>query len=181
MAKPAVGILFPNLRQAQDVGYKLKTRNIFNMIWYNIRTLEKKLRQGDLSDGQTFNYIIAYVIILAFASTSTNRYKTDWLLYIDVIVTTIIAIIGLKKTFDINSTGDNKDYFKRLISLSFVSGIILVSYLVSVAIVFVIIDEIFKSKFYSLDLIRLSTNIIKEIVYYFILIKSFFRVNNDRR
>ena len=151
------------------------------MIWYNIKTLEKKLRQGDLSDKETFNYIIAYVILLALASTSIDRYKTEWLTYIDVIVTTIIALIGLKKAFDINSAGDNKDYLKRLISLSFVSGIILVSYYAIVVIVFLVVDGIFNSKLFSLDITKLTISIIAEIVYYLILIKSFTRVNSNNQ
>ena len=151
------------------------------MIWYNIKTLEKKLRQGDLSDKETFNYIIAYVILLALASTSIDRYKTEWLTYIDVIVTTIIALIGLKKAFDINSAGDNKDYLKRLISLSFVSGIILVSYYAIVIIVFLVVDGIFNSKLFSLDITKLTISIIAEIVYYLILIKSFTRVNSNNQ
>lgn len=100
------------------------------MIWFDIKELELGLKNEKLSDKTTFNYLLANLIMFTLASfASRNEYTTNALLLLEIVVTLSITIIGTKRAFDINAEGDNKDFLKRYLSLSFVLGVRLAVFL----------------------------------------------------
>ncbi len=152
------------------------------MIWFDIKELEQGLKNGDLSDKAIFNYLLANLIMFSIVPyISSNDYTTKWLTAIEIVVVIAITIIGTKRTFDINSAGDNKDYFKRFLSLSFVTGIRLVVFVfiaaIPVGIIVYLVDKSIGENENVKDLFNLTLMAVVGIFYYFMLTNSFKRVS----
>ena len=152
------------------------------MIWFDIKELERGLKNGDLSDKEIFNYLLANLIIFSIVPyTYSNDYTTKWLIAIEIIIAIAVAVIGTKRTFDINCAGDNKDYFKRFLSLSFVIGVRLLVFVFITAIPAVIIvylvDKNIGANENVEDLFHLLAMAVCGLFYYFMLTNSFKRVS----
>jgi hypothetical protein len=100
---------------------------------------------------------------------------------LEIVVVIAVTVIGTKKTLDVNSAGDNRDYFKRFLSLSFVTGIrLLVLVLVvsiTIGIIIYLVDKNLDSNENTKDLFEVALTAVSGIVYYFMLISSFKRVS----
>ena len=152
------------------------------MIWFDIKELEQGLKNGDLSDKAIFNYLLANLIMFSIVPyISSNDYTTKWLIAIEIVVAIAITVIGTKRTFDINSAGDNKDYFKRFLSLSFVTGIRLVVFVfiaaIPVGIIVYLVDKSIGENENAKDLFNLTLMAVVGIFYYYMLTNSFKRVS----
>jgi hypothetical protein len=152
------------------------------MIWFDIKELETGLKNGALSDKEIFNYLLANLILYSVVPyIGSNDYTTKWLIAIEIVIVIAITVIGTKKTFDINSAGDNKDYFKRFLSLSFVTGIRLLVLVCVVAIPIGIIayfvDKNLGASENARDLFDIALTAVSGVLYYFMLINSFKRVS----
>lgn len=93
------------------------------MIFYNIRKLEKRLINREVSEKLAFTYLAGHLVLLAII---LNLWKTEeplWLLL--VLVMTGLAAFGwgLKKSFEINQLGGGGAFFRRFISISFVAAL----------------------------------------------------------
>lgn len=93
-------------------------------------------------------------------------------------------IWGVRKTFEINTIGDGKDYFKRFISLSFVAAIrtVVIGLLFSLALAIVnFIAEyvIISPEYFSVweEISQLVLYALLNVYYYYTLITSFQRIN----
>ena len=159
-----------------------------NLIWFDIIELERRLKNSEISDKDVFIYLLIYVIIFVLYSRFGDN--NSWLflnnsLFITIymIMTIAIMIIGVKMTFNINSAGDNKDYFKRFLSLSFVTALRLNVFLlipaVSILIFFNFLDygPGFGKNAMGISIIAL--NVIADILYFLMLTNSFKRVCNS--
>jgi hypothetical protein len=152
------------------------------MIWFDIKELERGLKSGDVSDKEIFNYLIATLIMFSIVPyIPSNDYKTTWLIAVEIVIVIAITIIGTKMTFDINSRGDNKDYFKRFLSLSFVTGIRLVVFVflaaIPVGIIVYLVDKNIGANENIKDLFNLTLMTGIGVFYYFMLTNSFKRVS----
>ena len=152
------------------------------MIWFDINELEQKLKNGDLSDKDIFNYLLANLIVYSILPyLSSNDYTIKWLIVIEIVIAIGITVVGTKRTFDINATGDNKDYFKRIISLSFVTGFRLLVFAcvvaIPVALIVSLVDKTIIAFESMKDLFNLSFTTVAGILYYYMLTSSFRRVS----
>lgn len=152
------------------------------MIWFDIKELEKGLVNGEVSDKEVYNYLLASLIVMTVTSyLGSGDYSNKWLTFIEAIVSIFITFIMVKATFDINNNGDNRDYFKRFISLSFVSGIRLIAFALIAAIPIGIIMYFVKNSLgdnqNTKDIFNVFLVTIFGIAYYYILTNSFRRVN----
>ena len=155
------------------------------MIWYNIKELENLLINGRLSDKTAFNYLFIHIIFLTLADYLPAGEDPTWVVWVHLSISLIAVLWGVKKTYEINTTGDNRDYFKRFISLSFVAairtlviGILFVFILVIVNLVaehyiippgqFSVWEEIAQLIFYAL----------LSVYYFYTLITAFQRINS---
>jgi len=158
-----------------------------NLIWFDIAELERRLKNSEISDKDVFIYLLIYVIIFVLYWFGGNN---SWLIQnnslfiiIDMVMTIAIMIIGVTMTFNINSAGDNKDYFKRFLSLSFVTALRLNVFLlipaVSILIFFNFLDygPGFSKNAMGISIIAL--NVIADILYFLMLTNSFKRVCNS--
>tara|TARA_R110002020_G_scaffold346097_8_gene559970 strand:- start:907 stop:1248 length:342 start_codon:yes stop_codon:yes gene_type:complete len=102
-----------------------------------------------------------------------------------VLFSIAITVIGSKKTFDINESGDRKDFFKRYLSLSFVTGIRLVFFGLIIAIpigfTFGALGINPNATPFSEGLFDLILMAASSIIYYSMLISSFKRVSHGNQ
>jgi ABC-type nickel/cobalt efflux system permease component RcnA len=152
------------------------------MTWFNIKEVERKLINDELTDKESFDYLLyTSVLFTFFTYVGVKEHTNDWLHFLEFIITLVITIVGIKATYTINATGGQKDYLKRYTSLSFVAGIRLFVYAFLVAIPFGIImaalnGNIEKNQTND-EIIKLVFVVIFGIVYYIQLTNSFKRVN----
>jgi ABC-type nickel/cobalt efflux system permease component RcnA len=152
------------------------------MTWFNIKEVERKLINDELTDKESFDYLLyTSVLFTFFTYVGVKEHTNDWLHFLEFIITLIITIVGIKATYTINAKGGQKDYLKRYTSLSFVAGIRLFTYAFLVAIPFGIImaalnGNIEKNQTND-EIIKLVFVVIFGIVYYIQLTNSFKRVN----
>jgi hypothetical protein len=79
------------------------------MIWFDIKQLEKELVEGNLSDKEGFNYLLANMILFSLEPYfAGDHYHNYWLTSIQFVVDIFITVILVRATFDINTNGDNK-------------------------------------------------------------------------
>lgn len=152
------------------------------MVWFDIKELERGLRNGDVSDRMVFNYLLASLIITSLASYIADQDdRSVWFVVAEIGAMFTIVTIGTKATYDINSTGDGRDYFRRYLSLSFVTGIRLVVFCVpagiAVGIVVYFVNKVMPSNAFSKDLFTVMLVPAVGIWYYFMLANSFRRVS----
>lgn len=160
------------------------------MIWYRIKELEKQLVAGNVSDLLIYKYLLSHLLLFALI----NNYpgvgeETDplWAPWVRLIIVLMAIFWGIRKTFEINRAGDNRDYFKRLISLSLVSSlrtivvffvyaaIISTTFILAARFSFTFLIEGFWSEI--MELVNYLTIL---LVYYYILIGSFKRINTPK-
>jgi len=157
------------------------------MIWFKIKELEKLLIAGKVSEFLTYKYLLSHLLLFAllkyFPGGGGESYAI-WASYVRLMIVLVAISWGIGKTFEINRTGDNKDYFKRLISLSLVSSLRTIVVFFIFAAIMVTANLV--AKLFGFTLIRegfwgeiwkLATFLSLQLVYYYILISSFKRVN----
>lgn len=105
------------------------------MNWFNLRDLENRLIESEVSDKEGFYYLLANLILFGLASYGTvESYNHGAFLFVEIAVMVFITIVGLNYTFKANKSGDGQDYFKRFLSLYFVIGIRLAVFILLLAI-----------------------------------------------
>jgi hypothetical protein len=152
------------------------------MIWFDIGELELRLKNGDLSDKDSFYYLLANLILFAIAPYIDSQDDTSkWVIALEIVIAIAMTVIGTKMTFDINSAGDNNDYLKRFLSLSFVTSIRLLVFVCIAAIpvgtvIYFLGESIGASKNIA-NLFDIAFTVIAGLVYYVMLTRSFKRVS----
>ena len=152
------------------------------MTWFNIKEVERQIINDELTDKESFDYLVYSSVILTFFTyIGTKEHTNDWLHFLELIISIVITILILKETYTINAKGGQKDYLKRYTSLSFVAGIRLVVYAFLVAIPLGIIMAALHG---NMEKNQINDEIVKLIfvsifgfVYYIQLTNSFKRVN----
>ncbi|WP_026953742.1 hypothetical protein [Algoriphagus vanfongensis] len=156
------------------------------MIWFDIQVLERNLRNGLVSDKEIFNYLLGNLVLYSiFPLLGSDDSSVFSIILFQVFVTIVITVIGSKKAFDVNESGDNKDFFKRFLALSFVTGIRLFIFCLLIAIPAGITLGILginpNASPYSEGLFDLILMVATGIFYYYMLINSFRRVSQGEK
>lgn len=155
------------------------------MIWFDIKKLEALLLEGKVSDKLVFNYLFIYLIISMLASYVGEEEDSNWLLWLQLIINLGVLIWGVRKTFQINEEGDNRDYFKRFISLAFVAGVRMLVYMFLFLLpvtLFRLLAESFEITYVNdlwWEVFELAANLGFVFYYYNMLLRSFKRINNS--
>ena len=155
------------------------------MIWFNIKALEKLITDGKLSDKLALNYLLSYLILSIVTGYLSSYDNPHWAEWVHLIISLIFVIWGVRKTFEINQKGDNHDYFKRFISLSFVAAIRVAAFAFIVLFLFNLLNEIFDATGVPLNVSSLHEELLKLAgfllaigFYYYMLLTSFKRINS---
>tara|TARA_R110002020_G_scaffold345743_2_gene559707 strand:- start:25801 stop:26424 length:624 start_codon:yes stop_codon:yes gene_type:complete len=156
------------------------------MIWFDIHELERGLRNGEISDKVIFNYLLGNLVLYSIVPfMAGNDSSTIAMILFQVLFTITITVIGSKKAFDMNESGDSKDFFKRFLALSFVTGIRLFVFCLIIAIpigvTFGALGFNPNSTPYSEGLFDLILMVASSIIYYYMLINSFKRVSHGHQ
>lgn len=144
---------------------------------------ENKLKHGEISDQNILIYLLLSLIFLSLVYYIPTEMPENKIWSAVVIISPIIImIIGTKISFDINTRGDNQDFFRRYIVLNYAIG-------VRVMIATFIIAAItgFVSGFTGIKLlgetpdwlIEFTGGMILEIIFYSWIITSFRRINKN--
>ncbi|SOC81610.1 hypothetical protein SAMN06296241_3191 [Salinimicrobium sediminis] len=154
------------------------------MIWYEIKELERLLITGKLSDKTAFNYLFVHLIFLTLADYLPKGDDPTWVVWVLLFISLAAVIWGVKKTYEINTGGDNRDYFKRFISLSFVAAIRTLVIGILFAFILAIINLIAEHYVippgqYSVweEITQLFFYALLSVYYFYTLITSFRRIN----
>lgn len=156
------------------------------MIWFDIKNLEEKLIENEISERTGYHYLLAFLIIitLAISGEEPADFTSQTLRFLDIIIGLIITIWGTGKLFEINNKGNNRDFLKRYFSLCFVhtSRIVIVVFLITLlynlVAEFMLVDySKYLDNLLKNDISELVFNILFQIVFYFLVIRSFKKVN----
>ena len=156
------------------------------MIWFDIHELEKGLKSGEISDKVIFNYLLGNLVLYSLVPLMASNDSSAFVMILfQVLFTITITVIGSKKAFDINESGDSKDFFKRYLALSLVTGIRLFVFCLIIAIpigvTFGALGINPNSNPYSEGLFDLILMAGTSIIYYAMLINSFKRVSHGHQ
>ena len=160
------------------------------MIWFKIKELEKLLIAGKVNDLLTYKYLLSHLLLLALLNNYPGAdvdVDPFWAPWIRLIIVLLAISWGIGKTFEINRAGDNRDYFKRLISLSLVSSlrtiVVFFIYAAIMSTAILVADRlgfnVMKDSFWK-EVFELASYLFLLLVYYYILINSFKRINATR-
>jgi len=163
---------------------KVAYKHFLHMTWFDIKKLETDLTEGNITEKDAFNYLLATMLLFTVLPYLSDNIPTSKMSsVIELVVGIIMTIVILKATFDINARGDNKEYLKRYISLSLVLFIRLMVYALLPSIGAVIIMKVLASigvvvyEAMANIFIR-SLSIVLVMAYYFMLTNSFKRINS---
>ena len=158
------------------------------MIWYNIKELEKQLVAGKVSELLTYKYLLSHLLLFALINNypgAGGDAGSLWAHWVRLIIVLVAISWGIGKTFEINQKGDNRDYFKRLISLSLVSSlrtiVVFFAYAAIISTAILLAKRLgfnsVKDSIFS-EVGRIITFLFILLVYYYTLISSFKRINS---
>lgn len=153
------------------------------MIWFNIKELERKLANDDFPDKLAFTYLLAFLLITLLVSFFPRSSSGITIINVFALLINLVVVIwGLSRTMEINNNGSNKDYLKRLLSLSFVTGARLIVYLILFSLVFKSLKFLPELNFPAFSegigsYSKLIVSTMASVGFYFMLINSFKRIN----
>ena len=153
------------------------------MIWFDIKQLEKNLKDNAVSEKETFTYLFVLLLISTIFSyvndQETPLQLTTW---IELTLDVVLTVLTLKTTYDINAKGDNRDYVKRFMTLTMVIMIRLIVFAVPVMLVGLMTIQLLdhfnvlslsSTKLYFDFVVTFSLG----VALYFMLTQSFKRIN----
>lgn len=156
------------------------------MIWFNIKKLESRLINGEVTDKVAFTYLLTHIILITLASYIRGDEDPFWMVLVHLMISLGSSIWGLKKTYEINQRGGNRDYLKRFLSLSLVSGVRMVVFVFLFLFAINLLTLLFHALGMQIPLSALAKNVLELAgfvlmvgVYYYILLKSFRRINTE--
>ena len=156
------------------------------MIWFNIKELESRLINGEVTDKVAFTYLLTHLILITLASYIQGDEDPFWMVLVHLMISLGSTIWGLKKTYEINQRGGNREYLKRFLSLSFVSGVRMVVFVFLFLFGINLLTLLFQALGMQTPLSALAKNVLELAgfvlmvgVYYYILLKSFRRINTE--
>jgi hypothetical protein len=153
------------------------------MIWFKLKELEQQLKARSVSEKTIFNYLLLQFVLNAILiSIPFNKSPFDINKFIDLLIGVFATVLTMNKTYQINSEGDQMDYFQRFIALSFVCGIQGLLYVmilfIPLGVILKIYDDYFSNVPQLMNILERTYIIGIYAVFYYILINSFKRVNS---
>jgi len=148
--------------------------------WFDVRGMSIRLRDGLVSRNEAFQHLLIYTAIAASGAYFPIRANgildgpLGWLPTIGLYLAAVIVnLYGLSRTYRINESGDDKDYFLRLSALSLCVGlrVLLVSLFPLIIVMFVVSHyELAHSEF---ELTIGIFTVFVSIYYYWVLTNAF--------
>jgi hypothetical protein len=106
------------------------------MIWFNLDVLLQKISKNELTDKDGFNYLLAFALTLLVLSFSLNYVLTStWLRLVEIVLTLLITLWGLRGAYEVNENRDAKDFLKRFLAISWVVNMKILFYNVLLSVI----------------------------------------------
>ena len=157
------------------------------MIWFNLKKLEDKLANNEVPEKAGYEYLLAWIVFFAigYSLPDNSSYSHKAWDICEGILKLAMKILMIIMVFRINRNGTNQDFLKRFLSLSFVI-------LLRIAVLFVLLFGFFRtlmqvisqdayeflSRIFNTDLSDFIISILMTLIYFFLVIRSFRKVNN---
>jgi hypothetical protein len=116
------------------------------MIWFDIKALENKITNNELSDKDGFYYLLAYFIFTLITLSSVANKFNGWLMLCECAISVLITIWGLRTIYELNNEIDGKDFFKRFFAINWVIGMRILIVIIPLAFFFGILCGIIAVK-----------------------------------
>lgn len=159
------------------------------MIWLNLRILETKLSNHLLTAQAAFNYLFTFLIVLIILIylPRDSSFPFDGWDLAELLLVLLTSIIGLKIVFSTNQKGDNHEFLKRFLSLSFVTGLRLLIAVMIIWLAFKIIMFIIPIDFFvpidravNHPAMQMLFTPIVVVIFFYLITGSFRRINSGR-
>ena len=155
------------------------------MIWFNQHDLENKIVNEQLTDKDGLNYFFAIFVFTAIPFSLSN---ITALYHIDTLISVLILSIvvwGVISSYRANKRIDNKDFFNRFFSLSWIIGIRIILLVIISIIVINSVKGLIPSRYYCnyklLNFILIIVYIAMIwIINYVLIIKAFDRIRKKK-
>src|SRR5215210_2921139 len=95
------------------------------MIWFNLKQLENKLSDNQVTDKECFTYVLAFCLLSFFVGNiyiSTTIELSSRMQLIYLLMGLAVTVIGVKAIFNTNDERDGRDLFKRFFAITWVVG-----------------------------------------------------------
>ncbi|MDP4227047.1 MAG: hypothetical protein Q8910_11765 [Bacteroidota bacterium] len=152
------------------------------MIWFDLKEMERKISTDDISEKESLSYYLGIFIIssiYAMMAALVNKSPigpTGASVALQYFLDTIIIVLGVIYAYRLNSRIDNKDFFMRFFSLSFVIFIRLIIYTICIGIILVIFLSFFiKLQDFNKDFMSFLGYLLR-IIYYILIALSFKKI-----
>jgi TRAP-type uncharacterized transport system fused permease subunit len=154
------------------------------MIWFDIKNLENKIINNELSDKDGFNYVLAFFILSVIVLSFITNDSSAWFKLTECIIAILINIWGLKTVYEVNNEIDGKDFLKRFFAINWVIGMRLIVISIILAVIAGIVIGIFSVTNGMIindtnpdkDILGLIFTAIFSIICYLLMINSFHRL-----
>jgi uncharacterized membrane protein len=142
------------------------------MIWINIKELESKISRNELTEKDSFNYLLATLIlsIVSILLPTINGLNYESLIH--VLLSVIITVLCLCRIYRLNEKADNKDFLKRLISINWVVRVRLTIYYLIFTFIYIQFFSLSDSRGLALVIFSFLLN----VLFYYFSIQSFKRL-----
>lgn len=156
------------------------------MIWIRIKELERRLITNELSEKASLYYLLAYIIVflICIYLPEFSGYSNEWYYLAEFLIILTVLVLSFSTAFSINKNSGNRNFLKPALSLSFVIGFRLLIlftllHLLYKIIMFIIPHDIFVflSNLTTGNIPNLLFTLIISLTFYFLLIRSFKRIN----
>jgi hypothetical protein len=113
------------------------------MIWFDLKGLERKISNNDLTEKDGFDYLMATMILSSiFVGGGLREDSYSWFIFLNVIIAVGITVWGMNACYKVNNELDGKDFLKRYLAISWVVGMRLILWVFGLSLVIFIIIEI---------------------------------------
>jgi hypothetical protein len=158
------------------------------MIWFDIKKLEQKISNNELTEKEGFNYLLAYSIITVFALSFASNKTNGWMMFSEFAISVLITIWGLRTTYEVNNEIDGKDFFKRFFAINWVIGMRILVILIPLAFLFGLFFGFFAvanninlhEPNPQLSIVSLTFKAMFTLICYLLIINSFRRLKINR-
>lgn len=110
------------------------------MIWLDLKGLERKISNNELSENDGFNYLMATMVLTSIAVGGFSRQSSySWLNFLNVILAVGITVWGINACYKANNDLDGKDFLKRFLAISWVISMRMLLWVIGLSLVIGII------------------------------------------
>ena len=158
------------------------------MTWYNYKKLERTLATGQLPEKETYHYLLILLLgvaICIFFPESVTSYSDFSWYFIEFGLFLLVLNLAVRRSYKINSGGQNREFSMRFISLSMVHGFRLLIWVAILGLLYKIIMFIIPLQIFLFINELLLPNWTDLIVftglfflYALLVIRSFKRINS---